>query len=362
MQNLLLKILTLTFSLALCLGAISACGDVDEQVEEHVCTVFEEGICRECDPNANTGFIYSKIWGKPKELIGYELQSLGDCYEKDIIIPSKYKGLPILRISDNFASHHGELKSVYFEENSKLTYLGERAFFDCENLRSIDIPVTVTSIGDSAFEYCKSLVYIVIPNSVTTIGNHAFRFCSSLKNMEIPNGVSTISYNLFFGCDSLESVVLPSSVTSVNDFAFGDCAKLTNITVHPNNSSYKTIDGNLYTIDGKTLIQYLIAKTEKSFKIPDTVTSISNYAFYNCKTLESIEIPSGVTSIGHSAFYNCEKLESIVIPQSVEFMGYGVFQECDLITVYCEAISQPSDWNCDWSYKNAPFVWGYKAN
>lgn len=323
MKKIFLKILTLTFSLTLCLGVSSACGDIGE----HICTTFEDGICRECDPNANTGFIYSRILGKPKELIGYELRSLGDCYENDIIIPSKYKGVPILSISDNFASHHGELESVYFEENSKLKTIGEYAFYACENLRSIDIPPTVTEIGDNAFEYCSSLVYIVIPNSVTSIGNHAFRFCHSIKNIEIPKSVSTIPYGLFEGCNSLESVIIPSSVISINEKAFTDCAKLTNIIVNPNNLNYITIDGSLYTIDGKTLIQYAIGKEEKSFKMPNSVTTIANYAFYNCKLLESIEISSNVTSIGHAAFFNCN-LQFVNLPKDIISIEGSAFSGC----------------------------------
>jgi hypothetical protein len=77
---------------------------------------------------------------------------------------------------------------------------------------------------------------------------------------------------------------------------------LTSITVDEGNQYYKSIDGNLYTKDGKTLIQYAAKKDNTSFEIPDSVTSIGDFAFAYCFDLKSITIPDSVTSIGSSAF------------------------------------------------------------
>ena len=109
----------------------------------------------------------------------------------------------------------------------------------------------------------------------------------------------------------LTSVTIGNGVTSIGDAAFADCSGLTNITVSENNSTYASIDGNLYSKDGKTLIQYAIGKTDTSFTIPDSVTSIGDEAFEHCDSLTSVTIPDSVTSIGSWAFEDCSGLKTI---------------------------------------------------
>lgn len=109
----------------------------------------------------------------------------------------------------------------------------------------------------------------------------------------------------------LNSIVIPDSVISIGENAFYCCDRLKYITVGKNNTVYMDIDGNLYTKDGTTLLQYAVAKEDESFIIPDGVTSIGDLAFDGCDTLVSITIPDSVTSIGECAFYGCDNLTSI---------------------------------------------------
>ena len=230
---------------------------------------------------------------------------------------------------------------------NSFTSIGFWAFAYCYRLTSITIPSSVTSIGEGAFSSCYSLTSITIPSSVTTIGDEAFRSCDSLTNIAvdinnqyykdidgnlytkdgktliqyaigkkdtsfiIPDGVTSIGNYAFQGCDSLTTITIPSSVTSIGDLAFYSCDSLTNITVDANNKYYKDIDGNLYTKDGKTLIQYAIGKKDTSFIIPDGVTTIGDWAFGGCRSLTSITIPSSVTSIGNNAFLWCDSLNTV---------------------------------------------------
>lgn len=144
--------------------------------------------------------------------------------------------------------------------------------------------------------------------------------------------VTAIGERAFSGCSGLTSIVIPDGVTSIGEGPFEYCLNLTKITVSSDNKNYQSIDGNLYSKDGKTLIQYACGKTDTSFTIPNSVTSIGGRAFAGCSSLTSIEIPDSVTSIGDWAFSNCVSLTSIEIPNNVTSIGNCVFAACSSLT------------------------------
>ena len=172
---------------------------------------------------------------------------------------------------------------------------------------------------------------IVIPDSVTSIGDLAFAGCESLTSVEIPDSVTSIGDYVFAGCESLTSVEIPDSVTSIGDYAFSGCNKLKTIEASSSNVNFQTIDGVLFTKDGKTLLAVPGGK-EGKYAVPNSVTSIGNAAFGGCASLISVEIPDSVTSIGDLAFELCGSLTSVVIPESVTSVGEGAFRWCKSLT------------------------------
>ena len=283
-----------------------------------------------------------------------------------------------------------------------VTSIGEYAFYGCYylieviNKSSLDITVRSSDYGWAGY-YAKHIITDESESALKTVGNYifyddgteiylvkyigndneiilpeydggkeygiwqyAFSNCTSLTSVIIPNSVTSIGNSAFDFCYSLTSVTIPDSVTRIGYRAFYECYSLTSITVDENNEYYKSIDGNLYTKDGKTLIQYAIGKEATSFTIPNSVASISNYAFRNCSSLTSITIPDSVTSIGYYAFDYCDSLTSVTIPNSVTSIHYRAFGYCYKLTIYCEVESQPSGWDEDWNYSNRPVVWDYK--
>ena len=228
------------------------------------------------------------------------------------------------------------ITSCEINENCKVICYG--AFEDCISLTSVTFGENsqLTTIGDRAFNNCSSLTSIVIPASVITIGKRAFADCTSLTSVTFGENsqLTTIGSYAFCDCISLTSIVIPDSVTTIGSNSFYNCYSLTSISVDENNPNYKSMDGNLYSKDEKTLIQYAIGKTATSFVIPDSVTTIGPEAFHNCNSLTSIEIPSSVTVIGDGTFIGCSSLTSVTFGENSQLttIGASAFRDCTSLT------------------------------
>ncbi len=263
-----------------------------------------------------------------------------------------------------------------------VTNIGNYAFVNCKSLTSVTIPDSVTSIGSYAFSACTSLTSITIPDSVTSIGDSAFKNtgyynddanwernvlyignyliemnssyslgyyniksgtkiiggrafsnCTRLTSITIPNSVTSIGDSAFYRCTSLTSITIPDSVTSIGYRAFMYCDSLARIVVDKNNSEYSSDSyGVLFNKNKTTLIQYPVGNTGTAYKIPDSVTSIGDEAFWDCTSLTSVTIPDSVISVGDDAFYDCTSLTSVTIPDSVTSIGDEVFRDCTSLT------------------------------
>jgi len=242
--------------------------------------------------------------------------------------------------------------------------IGFAAFESCSLLTGVTIPNSVTGIGDYAFGYCSSLISVTIPGSVTSIGEAAFaggstsvnvsrenkNYCSvdgglydkqkttifhpgKIQNgaFRVPDGVNRIGDSAFFDCTSLTSVIIPKSVTSIGSLAFLGCIRLTNVTipdgvtsigdaafagsstsinVSRENKNYCSVDGGLYNKQ-KTTILHPGKIQNGTFRVPDGVTSIGDYAFDGYRSLTNVTIPDSVTNICYGAFLDCIKLTDV---------------------------------------------------
>ena len=230
----------------------------------------------------------------------------------------------------NYAFLSSGLTSVSIPNS--VTSISSGAFGYCRGLTSVDIGSSVTYIGYCAFEYCRGLTSVSIPNSVTSIGSGAFRHCTGLTSVSIPNSVTSIGSGAFRHCTGLTSVSIPNSVTSIGSGALNGCISLTEIAVDANNDKYCSINGVLYSKDKTNLIKVPQGYKTSFVSIPNSVTSIGDYAFENCTGLTSVSIPNSVTSIGSGAFRYCGGLTSISIPNSVTSIGSEAFKFCRNLT------------------------------
>ena len=308
--------------------------------------------------------------------VSYDDQYLNE-YEGSVIIPPTvtYSNTTysVTSIGNNAFRYCSYLASVTIPNS--ITSIGDNAFGEC-GLSSIEIPNSVTSIGLEAFYNCIFLYSLTIPNSVTEIGSRAFYGSAwfdkqpdglvyagkvayeykgtmpSGTSLTIKEGTVSISYSCFSGCSGLTSVTIPNSVTSIGDFAFSGCSGLTSVTI-PNSvtsifgSSFSScnnltsivVESGNTTYDSRNNCNAIIKTSNnelicgcKNTEIPNSVTSIGGFAFYNCSGLTSIEIPNSVTSIGDLAFSGCSGLTSIEIPNSVTVIGGSAFYGCSGLT------------------------------
>ena len=274
--------------------------------------------------------------------------------------------------SENFVNN----SNVELDDSSKPTIVDTDAGGFCikdnvlVNMRpayaigEVTIPNSVIIFGYSAFDSCESLISVTIPDSVTCIDDRTFSSCTSLTSIEVsgnnknyssidgvlfnknksrlitypagktdskyvmPNSVISIDDDAFDSCINLKSVTIPNSVTSIDSGAFSNCISLTSIEVSGNNKNYSSTDGVLFNKDKSELITYPAGKTDSEYAIPNSVTSIGNYAFACSTNLTSVSIPNSVTSIGYDTFEDCTSLTSVTIPDSVTSIGWDTFENC----------------------------------
>lgn len=187
-------------------------------------------------------------------------------------------------------TYQNSITRVITEEG--ITTIGDYAFYNCSELKSVTLSSTVKTIGVDAFRLCGSLLHVETSKGLVSIGDHAFAGCNVLTAFDTPDTVTDIGPYAFSSCTRLESVILPDSLTNLGEFAFSSCDSLDNI------------------------------------HIPDGITILNDGVFGWCDSLTSVIIPENITNIGYYAFGNCQELTSVVIFGDVESIGEYAFGGC----------------------------------
>lgn len=228
-------------------------------------------------------------------------------------------------------------KVTYTLKKGTLTIKGKGAmptkmkFRRNKKIKKVIIKKGVTSVSYEAFALCKNLNSVTIPSTVKTIGIRSF-YGTKISKITVPSKTKTIGQGAFGSCKSLKTIVMPgdfklkleedtddklwyvtSDQSAVDTITFNTKLKLANVSylsannlvVAKNDPSYQSIEGVIYTKDGKGIVRVPQKRTE--LKIKDGCTEFNMQSvLYNSTDSEGDE------------FNNCSKLKKIVIPSSVK--------------------------------------------
>ena len=231
-----------------------------------------------------------------------------------------------------------------------VTKIGNLSFSECE-IESVIIPDSVTVIESSAFLHDK-LYDVTLPKNLTSIGANAFSG-NSLSSINIPETVTTIGRMAFYK-NKLSKINIPSKLTKIDELVFS-LNQLTNIDIPKTVTSIgsSAFNGNLLnddqaiiyarnqdgSEDKTTIVSY--GGKNKDVVVPDGVTSINRYAFYDSK-INSVILPEGLETIGENAFSG-NFLETVTIPKSVKKIITSAFLSNNLKSVIIKGKSSSSE-------------------
>lgn len=279
---------------------------------------------------------------------------------------------------------------------SKVTFLYNHLFHNCDKVTTIDIPASIANIYGNAFDDCSSLASTTFHNATghtLALGDYAFRNCAALPEATFPQQLVSIGNYTYAQCPLLKTLSFPAMLQSIGNYAFAECTGLTQLTFKDSGKSVKLgygarsnsgtsyldnmpLFGNsslTYLYIGRNINytagekygyspfynqsfltdvrfsqsgtvsyckDYLLYKVNncKTLTLPESLTSIGNWTFRGMAALESIVIPNAVTEMGTYAFADDTSLKSAKLSTSCPWLKEGLFSECNTL----QSITIPS--------------------
>lgn len=234
--------------------------------------------------------------------------------------------------------------AVTIPETVKL--IGSHAFYNCSKLSgTLRIPAITDYIGYYAFYGCTGLsaftvdegnVYFAAEDGVLMTKNKdRIISCPPLKTSvyQMPETVRTIDPSAFAYCQIQGTVNLPAGLTTIGDYAFYNCKFIDNIDVATANPRYSSFNGVLLNHQQDSLLICPFAKTGY-YAVPEGIRYIGNSAFDGCALINSVSLPSTLMKIGDYAFEYCTGLTKILVPVNTTSISYGAFYGCSNLSEF----------------------------
>lgn len=191
----------------------------------------------------------------------------------------------------------------------RITAIGPKAFCNSPELTGVVIPGGVTEVGSFAFDGCTKLESVVFPGNEVTIGEGAFFRCPSIRRVTIGSDWTSVNLKVFSWGDKLEEITIPAKVRQIRNLK--SLLSLKRINVDANNPYYKSVDGLLYSADGKTLFAAPRA-VDGRVTIQNGTERILKGALADCYSASEVELPASITGLSYREFSELTELETVI--------------------------------------------------
>ncbi|MBE6601665.1 MAG: leucine-rich repeat domain-containing protein [Ruminococcaceae bacterium] len=221
-----------------------------------------------------------------------------------------------------------------FTMGSGITRPGKYVFRNCSKLTEIILPATLKLISNDMFDGCASLSSVSIPDGVEAIGHRAFLNCDSLTDVVLPESVLLLGQSAFQNCDELSSITIPESMLEIRESAFENCTALSTVRISniknwcqirflSNYSNPLSYGAGLY-LNGE-LVEDLV--------LPEGITTLTYFAFFDYAYLKSVVLPESLLEIGGYAFGRCQALRELEFKSNITNIWEAILYECENVQV-----------------------------
>lgn len=223
------------------------------------------------------------------------------------------------------------------------------------NITSVRFWGNPTAIGDKAFLSCDNLTACNFPSTLTRIGQMAFDGCSDLAgSVSFSYGFTTLGHRAFYNCSKITDFYLPATLTNIGTEAFANCIGVQFFAGNNDNPNYTTAGDVLFNKDKTVLMYYPAAHSRTSYTVPQSVTKIEDWAFYNATNLTEIFLPDQLETIGSDGLENCSALTEITFPASLQSLGDWAMGGCTALTQIVTLATTPPTVGGNYTFYNVP--------